>query len=130
MIDYYDGGDVNLDDFTFSLLDVRPRMTNWCDVRKKNWLDFRVSPEAFIDRSKVRCVVYQLVNQRWFKAWLWEKSIDFGLTPISDYIAKQVAMPMQYDQGPMLTLEQQIEQKAKTGLPPMGILPEKTQEKQ
>jgi len=114
VIDYYDGGDVN-EDFTFSLLDVRPRMTNWCDVRKKNWLDYRVSPEAFIDRSK---------------AWLWEKSIDWGLTPISDYIASQVAMPMQYGQGPMLTLEQQIEQKAKTGLPPMGVLPDKAQEKQ
>ena len=61
MIDYYDGGDVN-EDFTFSLLDVRPRMTNWCDVRKKNWLDYRVSPEAFIDRSKVRYVTYDMLH--------------------------------------------------------------------
>ena len=33
-------------------------------------------------------------------------------------------MPNQYGQGPTLSLEEQIEQKAKTGQPPMGLFPE------
>ena len=68
MIDYYDGGDVN-EDFTFSLLDVRPKMTNWSEIRKTtdfsnwtNWSNFRISTEAVIDRTKVYtniCIQYK-----------------------------------------------------------------------
>ena len=61
VIDYYDGGDVN-EDFGFSLLDVRPKMTNWSEIRKvtdwahwQNWLQFRVNSEAVLDRAKVLC---------------------------------------------------------------------------
>ena len=60
MIDYYDGGDVG-DNFEFSLLDVRPKITNWSEIRKvtdwsnlSNFLQFRLSSEAIIDRTKVK----------------------------------------------------------------------------
>ena len=60
MIDYYDGGDVN-EDFTFSHLDVRPKMTNWSEVRKAtdwanwtNWSNLKIHTEAVIDRAKVK----------------------------------------------------------------------------
>ena len=63
VIDYYDGGDVN-EDFTFSLLDVRPKMTNWCEIRKdtdwsnwQNWANFRIHTEAVIDRARVRKIL-------------------------------------------------------------------------
>jgi len=43
---------------------------------------------------------------------------------VSDYFAKQVSTPVQHQYpGPQLTLDEQIAQKAKTGLPPMGIIP-------
>jgi len=116
VIDYYDGGDVN-EDFTFSLLDVRPKMTNWCEIRKdtdwsnwQNWANFRIHTEAVIDRA--RAVVF-------------EKSLDWGITPISDYIMKQMTMPVQYETGKQLTLEEQNVQRAKTGQPPIGVLPNK-----
>ena len=48
------------EDFGFSLLDVRPKMTNWSEIRKvtdwahwQNWLQFRVNTEAVCDRAKV-----------------------------------------------------------------------------
>lgn len=60
MIDYYDGGDVG-ENFEFSLLDVRPKITNWSEIRKvtdwsnlSNFLQFRLSSEAIIDRTKVK----------------------------------------------------------------------------
>jgi len=115
VIDYYDGGDVN-EDFGFSLLDVRPKMTNWSEIRKvtdwahwQNWLQFRVNEEAVRDRAK---------------AWLWHHSVDLGMTPISDYFASQVKLPNNYGQGPTLSLAEQIRQKAKTNQPPMGLFPE------
>ena len=59
VIDYYDGGDVG-ENFEFSLLDVRPKMTNWSEIRKvtdlknwQNWRHFTLHTEAIIDRAKV-----------------------------------------------------------------------------
>ena len=62
-----------------------------------------------------------------FQTWLWGASVDFGITPISDYFASQVKLPNNYGQGPTLTLEEQIHQKAKTNQPPMGLFPEGVQ---
>jgi len=115
VIDYYDGGDVG-ENFEFSLLDVRPKMTNWSEIRKvtdlknwQNWRHFTLHTEAIVDRAK---------------AWIWGQAVDWNVNFISDYFAKQVMMPNQYGQGPTLSLEEQIEQKAKTGQPPMGLFPE------
>ena len=59
-----------------------------------------------------------------FQSWLWGHSVDLGITPISDYFASQVKLPNNYGQGPTLSLEEQIHQKAKTNQPPMGLFPE------
>ena len=41
-------------------MDVRPKMTNWSEIRKvtdwahwQNWLQLRVNTEAVLDRTKV-----------------------------------------------------------------------------
>jgi len=125
VIDYYDGGDVD-DDFNFSLLDVRPKMTNWSEVRKStgfdnplNWFNLRLNNEAVLDRAKT---------------FIWTNSIDLGemcsffrpvTNKISDYFSSQVKTPVQYDGGDFLTLDEQIQQKAKTGQLPIGRLPPK-----
>ena len=139
VIDYYDGGDVN-EDFTFSLLDVRPKMTNWCEIRKdtdwsnwQNWLNFRIHTEAVVDRARVRYIFkaffFTFDRDVGFltdvQAVVFEKSLDWGVTPISDYIMKQMTMPVQYETGKQLTLEEQNVQRAKTGQPPIGVLPNK-----
>jgi hypothetical protein len=36
-----------------------------------------------------------------------------------------MAIPVQYDQGKKLTLDEQILQKSQTGEPPIGIIPQK-----
>ena len=108
-------------------------MTNWSEIRKvtdwahwQNWLQFRVHTEAVLDRAKVPSS--KLTNNHfikmYFKTWLWGHSVDLGITPISDYFASQVKLPNNYGQGPTLSLEEQIHQKAKTNQPPMGLFPE------
>lgn len=88
VIDYYDGGDVD-DDFNFSLLDVRPKMTNWSEIRKTtgfdnplNWFNLRLNTEAVLDRTKT---------------FIWTNSIDLGemcsffrpvTNKISDYFSR------------------------------------------
>ena len=39
-------------------------------------------------------------------------------------------MPNQYGQGPTLSLEEQIKQKAETGQAPMGLFPESAKKEQ
>ena len=115
-------------------------MTNWSEIRKvtdwahwQNWLQLRVNTEAVLDRAKVPSS--KLINNNFlysnfdiiFQTWLWGASVDYGITPISDYFASQVKLPNNYGQGPTLTLEEQIHQKAKTNQPPMGLFPEGVQ---
>ena len=68
-----------------------------------------------------------LINPRLyilFQACAWGKSVDFGIDWLSNYFSSQVKMPNNYGQGPTLTLDEQITQKATTGQPPMGRYPE------
>jgi len=62
------------EDFGFSLLDVRPKMTNWSEIRKvtdwahwQNWLQFRVNSEAVLDRAKVPSS--KLANNSFYKIY-------------------------------------------------------------
>ena len=116
-------------------------MTNWSEVRKStsfdnplNWFNLRLNNEAVLDRAKT---------------FIWTNSIDLGemcsffrpvSNKISDYFSRyaqispyccsiyyfsQVKTPVQYDSGEFLTLDEQIQQKAKTGQLPIGRLPPK-----
>ena len=111
-------------------------MTNWSEIRKvtdwahwQNWLQLRVNTEAVLDRTKVpgSKLANTIFYYNIFQTWLWGTSVDLGITPISDYFAAQVKLPNNYGQGPTLTLEEQIHQKAKTNQPPMGLFPEGVQ---
>lgn len=58
------------------------------------------------------------------QAWVWSQAVDWNVNWLSDYFAKQVMTPNPYGQGPTLSLEEQIKQKAETGQAPMGLFPE------